>query len=201
MANLFAFLQLDRRMCLTIWSFGLLLLVVGCSSSEVSTANNVNSLYDYNIEDRLAELGIVLAEQKLPPGLKIKMANQVGNMVYLSGNGPIRADGSKVEGKVGSDLTIEEGYAAARSTAINHLSVLKAHLGDLNKVEQIVKVLGMVNCESSFTEQPKVINGYTDLMLEVFGERGRHARSAIGVGSLPWNLACEVEAIVQIREN
>ena len=78
---------------------------------------------------------------------------------------------------------------------------MKAHLGDLNKVEQIVKVLGMVNCESSFTEQPKVINGYTDLMLEVFGERGRHARSAIGVGSLPWNLACEVEAIVQIREN
>lgn len=203
MVHYIAFHQQSNRklifLCLII--IGTFITVPSCDSSNISVSKVVEPLYDYDIEERLSELGIVLEEQKLPPGLKIKMANQVGNMIYLSGNGPMHADGSKVEGKVGSDLTIDEGYAAARSTAINHLSVLKAHLGDLNKVEQIVKVLGMVNCESDFTDQPKVINGYTDLMLEVFGERGRHARSAIGVGSLPWNLACEVETIVKIQEN
>ena len=183
--------------CLVILSA--VIVVSSCNSSETRFSKDLESLYDYDIEQRLQELSIELQPPQLPPGLKIEMANQVDDMVYLSGNGPIRPNGERVEGKVGKDLTIEEGYSAARITAINHLSILKAHLGDLNRVERIVKVLGMVNCESTFTDQPKVINGYTDLMLEVFGDRGKHARSAIGVGSLPWNLACEVETIVKVR--
>jgi enamine deaminase RidA (YjgF/YER057c/UK114 family) len=158
------------------------------------------ALYSYDIEERIAELGIVLTPPSLPPGLNIEMANRSGNMIYLSGNGPIAADGTRTVGKVGAELTIEEGYQAARLTAINHLSILKEEIGDLNKVVKIVKVLGLVNAPVDFTEHPKVINGYTDLMLEVFGERGRHARSAMGMGSLPWNLACEIETVVEIRE-
>ncbi len=157
-------------------------------------------LYDYDVEQRLVEMGIELNVPKLPPGIKIELAVQVGSLVYLSGTGPTSKEGVKTTGKVGADLTIEQGYAAARLTAINHLSMLKAQIGDLNKVVKIVKVLGMVNAPASFTEHPKVINGYTDLMVEVFGERGKHARSAVGMASLPWNISCEVEAIVQIKE-
>ena len=162
-----------------------------------SCSQNQNNLYDYDVEERIAELGIELHAPKLPPGIKIELATQSDNLVYLSGQGP---SGEQFNGKVGKDLTIEEGYEAARSTAINHLSVLKHTIGDLNKVVKIVKVLGLVNSETDFTEHPKVINGYTDLMIEVFGDRGRHARSAMGMGSLPWNKACEVEAIVEIIE-
>ena len=120
--------------------------------------------------------------------------------MYLSGNGPIAADGTRITGKVGTDLTVEQGYEAAKLVAIRHLSVLKKELGDLNKVVRVIKVLGMVNADSSFTQQPAVINGYSETMITVFGERGRHARSAVGMASLPFNLACEVEAIVQVRE-
>jgi len=120
--------------------------------------------------------------------------------LYLSGNGPIAPDGTRITGKVGTDLTVEEGYDAAKLVAIRHLSILKKELGDLNKVVRIIKVLGMVNADSSFKDHPKVINGYSETMVAVFGERGMHARSAVGMASLPWNLACEVEAIVQIRE-
>ncbi|NND15175.1 MAG: RidA family protein [Eudoraea sp.] len=160
-------------------------------------AQSQDALYDYDVEERLVELGISLQPPTLPPGLNIELATKSGNLVYLSGNGP---SGESFIGKVGKDLTIEQGYQAARSTAINHISVLKAEIGDLNKVVKIVKVLGLVNATTDFTEHPKVINGYTDLMVEVFGERGKHARSAMGMGSLPWNLACEVEAIVEVIE-
>ena len=96
---------------------------------------------------------------------------------------------------------MDEGYEAARLTAVNQLSVLKAHLGDLNRVKKIVKVFGMVNCTPDFTDQPKVINGFSDLMVEVFGERGRHARSAaVGMSSLPWGIPCEIEMIVEVQE-
>lgn len=156
-----------------------------------------NNLYDYDVEERISELGIELHIPNAPPGIKIELATRSGNLVYLSGNGP---GGDKFIGKVGKDLTIEQGYEAARSTAINHLSVLKATVGDLNKVVKIVKVLGLVNATTDFTEHPKVINGYTDLMIEVFGERGKHARSAMGMGSLPRNMACEIEAIVEVNE-
>ncbi|MEP3209114.1 MAG: RidA family protein [Maribacter sp.] len=165
-----------------------------------SPTQKIEALYNYDIEEKIAELGIELSEQKTPPGLKIKMATQSGNMIYLSGNGPISATGERIEGKVGTDLTTEEGYAAARLTAINHLSVLKEQIGELNKVVRVVKVFGMVNCDASYSDHPKVINGYSEVMIEVFGERGKHSRSAVGMNSLPWNLACEIETIVEIQE-
>ncbi len=122
-----------------------------------------------------------------------------GNLLFLAGKGPTRADGTQVTGKVGKDLTIAQGYEAAQIVALNHLAVLKAELGNLNKVKRIVKVLGMVNCESNFTEHPKVINGYSDFMVEIFGEKGKHARSAVGMGSLPNNIAVEIEVIVEVE--
>ncbi len=173
----------------------LLLLVV-----FVNFLNAQKGLYDYDVEERIKELGIELSTPHIPPGLNIELAVQSGNLIYLSGNGPILPNGERMVGKVGKDLTLEEGYEAARVTAINHLAVLKAKIGDLNKVVKIVKVLGLVNADHNFTEHPKVINGYTDVMIQVFGERGKHARSAIGMGSLPWNLACEVETIVEVVE-
>ena len=157
-------------------------------------------LYEYDVEERIAQLGITLIKLEMPPSVPIEPATRSGNLVYLSGNGPIAADGSRIVGKVGQDLSIEEGYEAARLTAIRHLSVLKEEIGDLNKVVKVVKVLGLVNAPVDFTDHPKVINGYTDLMIEVFGDRGKHARSAMGMGSLPWNLACEVEAIIEVRQ-
>lgn len=178
----------------------LLLLFWGCTSTSQQAPVEAVALYDYDVEQRLTDLGVELRDIKLPPGIPIELAVRQGDLIYLSGNGPRTNDGERVVGKVGQELTIEEGYEAAKLTAINHLSILKAELGDLNKVVKVVKVLGMVNAPADFTEQPKVINGYSDFMIEVFGDRGRHARSAIGVGSLPWNLACEVEAIVQVRE-
>ena len=103
-------------------------------------------------------------------------------------------------GQVGQDLTQEEGYQAGRVTAINQLAVLKAELGDLSKVKRIVKVLGMVNATPEFTNQPEVVNGFSDLMVEVFGENGKHARAAVGMGSLPRNIAVEVELVVEVYE-
>lgn len=150
-------------------------------------------------EEKLKELGIVL-----PPASK-PIANYVnavrsGNLIFLAGKGPKRADGTDVTGKVGKDLTIEQGYEAAKLVAINQLAALKAEIGDFKKVKRIVKVLGMVNCESSFTEQPKVINGFSDLMVAVFGEKGKHARSAVGMHALPNNIAVEIELVVEVED-
>lgn len=175
-------------------------ILLSACNPKTSEAKKSEILYNYNVEEKIAELGIELNPQKIPVGLKIQMATQSGNMIYLSGNGPISASGERIEGKVGVDLTTKQGYEAARLTAINHLSVLKEQIGDLNKVVRIVKVFGMVNCDTSYTEHPKVINGYSEVMLEVFGERGKHSRSAVGMNSLPWNLACEIETIVEIQE-
>ena len=151
-----------------------------------------------DIDQKLKEKGIVLTTPSQPIANYVN-AVRVGNLLYLAGKGPTKPDGTNITGKVGKDLTIEQGYQAARLVGINHLSVLKAELGSLNKVKRIVKVLGMVNCENSFGDHPKVINGYSDLMVEVFGEKGKHARSAVGMGSLPMNIAVEVEVIVEIE--
>ncbi|MCL4129172.1 UNVERIFIED_CONTAM: hypothetical protein GTU68_025800 [Idotea baltica] len=121
-------------------------------------------------------------------------------MIFLAGKGPKRADGTELSGKLGVDITIEQGYEGARLTAINQMAVLKAMLGDLKKVKRIVKVLGMVNCDPSFVEQPAVINGFSDLMVEVFGDRGRHARAAVGMASLPRAQAVEIELVVEVYE-
>ena len=150
-------------------------------------------------ETKLKEKGIVLTTPGKPVANYVN-AVRVGNLLYLAGKGPTKPDGTNITVKVGKDLTIEQGYDAARLTAINHLAVLKAELGSLNKVKRIVKVLGMVNCTEDFKDQPKVVNGYSDLMVEIFGDKGKHARSAVGMYALPSNIAVEVEVIVEIEQ-
>ena len=149
-------------------------------------------------EQKLKEKNIVLLTPGKPVANYVN-AVRVGNLLYLAGKGPTKPDGTNIMGKVGKHLTIEQGYEAARLVAINHLAVLKAELGSLNKVKRIVKVLGMVNCDANFTDQPKVVNGYSDLMVEIFGEKGKHARSAVGMYALPNNIAVEVEVIVEVE--
>ena len=150
------------------------------------------------IDQKLKELGIELPPASAPVATYVNAVTTEGNLVFLAGKGPQNPDGSYVTGKVGKDLTQEQGYAAARLTGINQLAALKAHLGSLDKVKRIVKVTGMVNCHSDFTNQPEVMNGYSDLMVEVFGENGKHARTSIGVNALPRNIAVEVEMIVEV---
>ena len=150
-------------------------------------------------EQKLKELKVELFKPAAPIANYVK-AVRVGNMIYLAGHGPTKADGSNILGKVGKDLTVEQGYMAARQTGIAILSTLKAEIGDLNKVKRVVKVLGMVNCTDDFKDHPKVINGFSDFIVSVFGEKGMHARSAVGMGSLPLNIAVEVEMIVELNE-
>ena len=149
-------------------------------------------------EQKLKELKIELFKPSAPMANYVK-AVRVGNLLFLAGHGPSKADGTNITGKVGKDMTTEEGYMAARQVGISMLSTLKAELGDLKKVKRIVKVLGMVNCTDTFIDQPKVINGFSDLMVSVFGEKGLHARSAVGMNSLPSNIAVEVEMIVEVE--
>lgn len=149
-------------------------------------------------DKKLKELGIELITPAKPIANYVK-AVRVGNLIFLSGHGPTKADGSNITGKVGQDLTIEQGYEAAKVTAIGLISTLKAELGDLNKIKRIVKVNGWVNCPSDFGDQPKVINGCSDLMVALFGENGRHARAAMGAGSLPNNIAVEIEMVVEVK--
>ena len=149
-------------------------------------------------EARIKELGIHLITPS-PPVANYVKAVRVKNMVYLSGHGPDKAEGGLVIGKVGSDLTLEQARDAARLVGISLLSTLKAGIGNLNKVKRIVKVLGMVNAIPTFENQPQVINGCSDLMVEVFGENGKHARSSVGVASLPSNIPVEIEMIVELK--
>lgn len=121
-----------------------------------------------------------------------------GNLVFLAGHGPVRPDGSYITGSLGDGMTVEEGYEAARVTALALLASLKEEFGDLDRVNRIVKVLGMVRCTSDFEQQPAVINGASDLLVELYGERGRHARSAVGMAALPAGIAVEIEMIVEV---
>jgi enamine deaminase RidA (YjgF/YER057c/UK114 family) len=178
----------------------LLFLVFGCASNQANDSEEPQSSIGYDVEERLAELDIELGEPT-PPVANYVKAVRTGNLVFLAGHGPDRPDGGLVTGKVGSDLTLEEGREAARLTAISLLSSLKAEIGDLNRVQRVVKVTGMVNAEPDFTQQPQVINGFSDLMVEVFGERGKHARAAVGMGSLPSNIAVEIDAVVEISDD
>lgn len=149
-------------------------------------------------EQKLRELGITLPTPQKPIANYVP-AVRAGNLIFMSGKGPSKPDGTYITGKVGSELTIEQGYEAARQTAIVQLAAIKDAVGgDLRKVKRIVKVLGMVNSDPSFKDHPKVINGFSDLMVAVFGEKGKHARSAVGMGSLPMNMAVEVELIVEV---
>jgi enamine deaminase RidA (YjgF/YER057c/UK114 family) len=150
------------------------------------------------VEKRLEAIGLSLPEPAAP------IANYVGavrsgDLIFLAGHGP-RPDPDKTfTGKVGADLDADAGYQAARVVALNCLSTLKAEIGDLDRVRRIVKLLGMVNSAPGFVEQPKVINGASDLLVEIFGDRGRHARSAVGMAELPSGIAVEIEMIVEVE--
>jgi enamine deaminase RidA (YjgF/YER057c/UK114 family) len=149
-------------------------------------------------EEKLKQKGIVLPEVPSPIANYVN-AVRTGNLLFLAGKGPLKADGKYVTGTLGKDLTIEQGYEAARLIALMQIAVLKKELGDLSKVKRIVKVLGLVNSTDDFADQPKVINGFSDLMVEIFGEKGKHARSAIGVNTLPMHIAVEVELVVEVE--
>jgi enamine deaminase RidA (YjgF/YER057c/UK114 family) len=149
-------------------------------------------------EQRLEQLGLTL------PPLSTPVANYVpyrlaGNLLYLSGQGPKRPDGSYRVGRLGRDISVEDAYQEARMVGLGLLAVAKAALGSLDRIEAVVKLLGMVNAEPDFADHPKVINGCSDLFVEVLGEAGRHARSAVGMGSLPNRMAVEIEAILLVR--
>ena len=165
--------------------------------TAMSCATQPKPEKSYDPEARLAELGITLPNPPQPVANYVNGV-QAGNLIFLAGKGPRYADGTEITGKVGQDVTIEKAYEGARLTAINQLSVLKAMLGNLNRVKRVVKVLGMVNCDPSFVDQPKVINGFSDLMIEVFDDRGKHARAAVGMASLPRGQSVEIELVVEI---
>ena len=150
-------------------------------------------------EQKLEELGIVLKEPSKPVANYVN-AVRTGNLIFLAGKGPRTPEGELITGKLGDDISVEKGYEAARAVAVLQLAVLKSELGDLGKVKRIVKVLGMVNATPDFTDHPEVINGFSDLMVEVFGEKGKHARAAVGMGSLPRNIAVEIELIVEVED-
>ncbi len=151
-------------------------------------------------EARLKELGIELPPAPKPIGNYVAGV-RAGNLLFMSGIGPRRSDGSSITGKLGTDLTTEEGYAAARVVALNMLTNIRSVIGTLNRVERVVKVLGMVNSAPDFDQMPKVINGFSDLFVELFGEeRGRGARSAVGMVALPNQIAVEVEMVLQVSD-
>jgi enamine deaminase RidA (YjgF/YER057c/UK114 family) len=149
-------------------------------------------------EEKLRELGLTLPEASTP------VANYVpyrwaGNLLYISGQGPKRPDGTYRVGRLGKNASVEDGYAEARLTGLQLLAVARSAVGELSRIESVIKLLGMVNAEPEFTDHPKVINGCSDLLVEVLGEAGRHARSAVGMGSLPNGMMVEIEAILQVR--
>lgn len=174
-----------------------MLLFVFLTFATLANAQKTKAVVS-QVEEKLKTMGIELPSAS-PPIANYVNAVRTGNLVYLAGKGPLKKDGTYITGKVGKDLTIEQGYEAAKLVAINQLAALKAEIGNLDKVVRIVKVLGMVNCEGNFTDQPKVINGFSDFMVQVFGDKGKHARSAVGMIALPQNIAVEVELIVEVK--
>jgi len=150
------------------------------------------------IEERLKKLGIELPKVPAPAGNYVH-AVQTGNLLFLAGKGPLEVAGKRPIGIVGKDFTVEEAYKFARTVGLVLIAVMRQELNDLDRVVRIVKVLGMVNAVPGFGDQPKVINGCSDLFVEVFGEKGRHARSAVGMGSLPSGIPVEIEAIVEVK--
>ena len=151
-----------------------------------------------NAEQKLKELGIVLPESPKPVANYVR-AIRTGNLLFVSGHGPYNDGKILISGKLGKELTIEEGYKTARNVAVNCLASIRANLGSLDKVKRVVKLLGMVNCTEDFKDQPKVVNGASDLLVEVFGEGGRHARSAVGMQALPNQIPVEIEMILEVE--
>jgi enamine deaminase RidA (YjgF/YER057c/UK114 family) len=153
------------------------------------------------IDDRIAELGITLPDAQSPVANYVPSV-RTGNLIYLSGLGPMKAaDGTRPIGKLGQDFDTQQGYDAARLVGINMLARIRQAVdGDFDRVKQVVKLLSMVNSTGDFTEHPKVANGCSDLLVEVFGDVGRHARSAVGMGNLPGNIPIEIEAIIEVSD-
>ena len=152
------------------------------------------------IEQKLQDLGLEMPNNPINPASLILSYRRTGNIVYLSGHGPSRGGVNQYIGKLGREFTTEQGREAARLTMLNLLESLKRCIGDLDKVTQVVKLLGMVNCTPEFTEQPAVINGATQLLIDLYGENGKHARSAVGMGQLPGGMAVEIEMIVEVAD-
>jgi len=149
-------------------------------------------------ESRLTELGLILPPVPKPGGI-YKPIVQVGQLIYVSGHGPMRPDGSLITGKVGLDLTEEQGFEAARAVGLTLLATVRASLGSLDRIQRTIKTLGMVNSTPDFQRHPAVINGFSQLLQDLFGDDGVGARSAVGMGSLPGNIAVEVEVIFELK--
>ena len=156
------------------------------------------------VEQKIEAMGLALPEPLAEQGVRLPFANVRvrGNRAYISGHGPLNPDGSLWQpmGKVGAELTLEQGYEAAKLTMLNLLESLQKCIGDLDKVTQVVKLLGLVNSTLDYTEQPAVINGATELLIELYGDAGRHARSAVGMAQLPGGMAVEIEMIVEVAD-
>jgi enamine deaminase RidA (YjgF/YER057c/UK114 family) len=172
-------------------------VLFGCSTKHYQSAK-ISSQASADIDARLKQLNIQLVEPSVPTANFVKTV-RVGNLVFTSGHGPDKPEGGTYQGRLGADLTIEQGQEAARLTGIALLSSLKKEIGDLSKVKRIVKVLGMVQCTPEFKDHPKVMNAFSDMMVGVFGEKGKHARSAVGMSALPGNIAIEIEMIVEVE--
>jgi enamine deaminase RidA (YjgF/YER057c/UK114 family) len=151
-----------------------------------------------SIDARIEDLGLVLPTPPEPIASYVTFT-RTGNVAYTSGHGPLRPDGTWIVGRVGADMNLEEAAEAARVTGLGLLATLRNHLGSLDLVSRIVKLLGMINCTRDFVDHPSVMNGCSDLLAEVFGDDGRHARSAVGVASLPMGIPVEIEVIVETR--
>ena len=183
----------------------LILFLVNCTSNdrEALDYSLMNKpLYDYDVEEKIKQLNIELPIPGEPianyvPAVRFSETKN-SMLVYVSGTGPRKENGDYLTGRLGDDMTIEEGYDAAKLTGINILASLKKEIGDLNKIKRFVKVIGMVNSTADFYQQPAVINGFSDFIVEVFGDRGKHARSAVGMVSLPSNIAVEIEVVVEV---
>ncbi len=182
--------RLDRRSVLVLgMAASAAALALGRALAQAPAAGSA--------EQRLRERGIELPRSNAPVANYVP-AVRTGNLVYLAGTGPFRPDGTLATGKVGKDVSVEEAYQHARLTGLVLLSALRGAVGSLDAVTRVVKVLGMVNAVPEFTDHPKVINGCSDLFVEVFGDRGRHARSAVGMASLPFGITVEIEAIFEV---
>ncbi len=175
-----AYLEVKLLLMKPLLTLACLLMMTACLAQNVDP------------EKKLTEMGLTLPQVAKPIANYVK-AVRVGNLVFLAGHT------SEMAGKVGKEVTTEQGYEAARQAGLSLLASLKAEIGDLNKVKRFVKVLGMVNCTEVYADQPKVVNGFSDLMVATFGERGKHARSAVGMNALPGNKAVEIEMIVEIE--
>ena len=185
---------LKQRDAIQLSSFLVLfLLFLSCDKKEIKEETIPKRDYSQVLDS----LGITLSEVS-PPVANFVHITQSGNTLYLAGKGPRTREGELITGKIGQDLTQQEGYEAARLVGEAQLAVLQDYLGDLNRVKQILKVTGMVNATPDFENQPEVINGFSDLMVEVFGEKGKHARAAVGMGSLPRNICVEIDMIVEV---